>query len=601
MTSFVSKIFETVYVSPSVTRSKILLLLGLTFAGTFLEGFGVAMLYPIMDFVEKGRDFAILAGSSRMWSWINRSFDVFGIPKKLVSLMVVVFVLFLISQVFTYLKEVYRKWFTESIYSDVRSIGFRWFVRADAAFYDQHGLGEMINVLTVDGIRAGDGFFTFFNLISASLLFLFYFALLLGLFPMMTVFAMAIMGGLGMILKSRIKKSERIGLRISEHNEKISSAIIERLSGIRLLKLSGSEEKESTRIRDVSESIKEDTYNIFRIRARMELMVDPIAILAGLIILYLSLEVLHMTLAETGIFIFVLLRLLPHVKEIFKTRQRHASLMGSVHRVKELFEKAKNANTIRGGRVGKVELERGIEFKDVWFHYNAEDGFVLKDISAFIPSGKMTALVGRSGAGKSTLVDLIPRLRVPVKGRITFDETPIEDLDLIALRRSIAFVSQEGFLFNDTIENNIRYCRQEASNEEVFEVSRMAYADQFIREFAAGYQTKVGERGLKLSGGQRQRIILARALLQKAAIIILDEPTSALDSESELYIQKAMEGIREARKVTLIIIAHRLSTIRSADQIVVLDRGQVMESGTHRDLIHDASWYADMVKMQAVG
>jgi subfamily B ATP-binding cassette protein MsbA len=269
--------------------------------------------------------------------------------------------------------------------------------------------------------------------------------------------------------------------------------------------------------------------------------------------------------------------------------------------VKELLEAAKNAQIIRGGDIRAFGLKKGIQFEDVSFHYPDNDEFTLRDINLFIPAGKMTALVGRSGAGKSTLVDLIPRLRVPSKGLIRFDDTPIEDFDLSTLRRSIAFVSQEGFLFNDSVENNIRYCFPNASFDDVRSVAEMAYADHFIREFPEGYGTKVGERGVKLSGGQVQRIILARALLQKASIIILDEPTSSLDSESEKYIQRAIGEIMGSRQVTLIIIAHRLSTIKSADQIIVLDRGKVVESGSHADLMHDDSWYANMVKMQAVG
>jgi len=213
----------------------------------------------------------------------------------------------------------------------------------------------------------------------------------------------------------------------------------------------------------------------------------------------------------------------------------------------------------------------------------------------------MTALGGRSGAGKSTFVDLIPRLRDTVKGKIMIDDRPIKDLDLHTLRRSIAFVSQEGFLFNDTIEHNIRYCRPNATMGEVIKVAEMAYADHFIRELSKGYKAIVGERGIKLSGGQKQRIILARALLQKASIIILDEPTSSLDSESEQFIQKAMQYLIGEKSITLIIIAHRLSTIKSADQIIVLDKGRVVECGSHGQLMHEDTWYADMVRMQAVG
>jgi subfamily B ATP-binding cassette protein MsbA len=272
-----------------------------------------------------------------------------------------------------------------------------------------------------------------------------------------------------------------------------------------------------------------------------------------------------------------------------------------MQKVQELLEEARHWKPVKGGSIGNVTLRKSLRFDGVSFHYDDRDGFALRDLNIVFPAGKMSALVGRSGAGKSTLVDLIPRLREPERGRITLDDVPIEDFDLKALRRSIAFVSQEGFLFNDTIENNIKYCRPDASIEEIREAAHMAYADPFIDEFPGGYQTIVGERGARLSGGQRQRIVLARALLQKALIIILDEPTSSLDSESERFIQKAMEGIRGTKSITLIVIAHRLSTIQSADQIVVLDKGRVVECGSHRDLMHEDTWYADMARMQALG
>lgn len=559
------------------------------------------MLFPVMDYIEKGRDFLTLARASRMWLYIDTIFSIFSIPKNLISLMVLVFLLLIVRQLFNYLRTVYSTWITEAIFADIRGEGFRWFVRADMPFYDIHGIGELVNVLTVDGIRAGSGIFTFFNLLAASMIFVLYFIFLLFLSPGMTLFAMGIMGCVGLVLKSRITRSGEIGLEVSKYNDKISASVVERLNGIRLIKLSATEEEEIRSIRGFSEKIRENTYKLARIRARMEFTVDPMVILAGLTILYLSSEVFHMTLAKTGIFIFILLRLMPYTKDMFNSRQALAGFSGSLFRVTSLLDKARRSEVIRGGKVASFKLEKGIRFENVSFAYDQRSDFALKNINIWIPAGRMTALIGRSGAGKSTLVDLIPRLRVPSEGRITVDSQPIEEFDLKILRRSIAFVSQEGFLFNDTIENNIKYCRPDANMDDVARVAAMAYAEGFIREFPEGYETVVGERGVKLSGGQKQRIILARALLQQASIIILDEPTSALDSESEVYIQKAMEGLRARGGITMIVIAHRLSTIRSADQIIVLDRGRVIECGSPSELMHEDTWYAEMIKMQAVG
>lgn len=594
------KIIEAILFFPSITKLKILSLLGITITSACFEGFGVAMLFPVMDFIEKGKDFNALAETSKMWLYMKKLFELFNIPKTLISLMIIVFILLMIRQLFNYLRMVYSAWITESILDDIRTNGFSWFVKADMPFYDKYGVGQLINVLTVDGIRTGGGIFSFFNLLSASTIFVLYFIFIIMLSPGMTLFALSIMACVGIILKSRITRSGEVGNKVSEYNERISSAIVERLNGIRFIKVSATEEKEIELIKRLSQKIKRSKYDLSRIRARMEFMVDPMVVLAGLIILYVSVEIFHMSLAKTGIFIFVLLRLMPYTKDIFKSRQALAGFSGSLFRVKEMLDAGKGAFAIKGGSIKKITLRKGIRFENVYFYYNDEDGYVLKDINIFIPAGKMTALVGRSGAGKSTLVDLIPRLRVPIKGKITIDDIPIEDFDIRALRQSIAFVSQEGFLFNDTIENNIRYSRPDASKQDIIKAAKMAYADNFIREFPEGYKTVVGEKGMRLSGGQKQRIILARALLQRAKIIILDEPTSALDSESEQYIQKAISEIMATKKITMIIIAHRLSTIKTADQIIVLDKGRVLEVGNHLTLMHEDSWYADMVKMQAI-
>lgn len=593
---------EIIFFTPYITRAKIAVLMAVTVTATFFEGFSVAMLYPVMDFIEKGKDFNALAGTSRMWSEIVRVFDFLRIPKNLIALMVLVFGLLMVRQLFNYWKATYGAWITENIGNDIRGTGFGWLAEADIPFYDRHAVGELTNAIVgVDGARASNCIIAFFSVISSSMMMLIYIIILLIFSFQMTLLAACIIGCVGFVLKSRYTKTSEIGTEVSRFNKTISSAIVERLNGIRLIKLSAKEKDETRKIKALSEEIQLNNYHISKIRAKMEFTIDPLIILAGFIIIYFSSEVFHMSLAKIGIFVFVLMRLMPYARTTFKTSQSLLGYSGSLKRVRDLLEQAQKARVICGGAIETLDMERGIRFEGITFSYHQEDGPVLQDLHITIPAGKMTALVGRSGAGKSTLVDLIPRLRVPSGGRITIDDIPIEDFDLRTLRRAIAFVTQEGFLFNDTIENNIRYARSQASFEEVVKMAETAYADHFIRAFPKGYKTVVGERGVKLSGGQRQRIILARALLQRASILILDEPTSSLDSESEKYIQKAMEGIRNSKGITMIIIAHRLSTIKSADQIIVLDKGRVIEHGDHGQLIHEDKWYADMVKIQMSG
>jgi subfamily B ATP-binding cassette protein MsbA len=238
-----------------------------------------------------------------------------------------------------------------------------------------------------------------------------------------------------------------------------------------------------------------------------------------------------------------------------------------------------------------------VRFEDVVFRYNFADGTrALDGVDFLAPGGKVTAIVGRSGAGKSTLFSLVCRLFDAESGRVSIDGADVRDVTLESLRRQVAVVAQEAVLFNDTIRQNIRFGRPEATDAEIEAAARAAAAHGFITAMADGYDTVVGDRGARLSGGERQRITLARAFLKDAPILLLDEATSALDSESEHLIREAIARLASGR--TTLVIAHRLSTIRAADRIVVMEAGRVAESGTHDELIAAGGLYARFYRLQ---
>ncbi|MGH7442909.1 MAG: ABC transporter ATP-binding protein, partial [bacterium] len=240
-------------------------------------------------------------------------------------------------------------------------------------------------------------------------------------------------------------------------------------------------------------------------------------------------------------------------------------------------------------------FNQALRFENVSFEYLAGHP-VLRGVNLDIKCGSMVALVGPSGGGKTTTADLVPRFHDPVEGRITLDGVDLRDLKLQSLRGLIGVVTQETFLFNDTIANNIRYGRPGATDEQVREAARVANAHEFIEKQPLGYDTRIGDRGARLSGGQRQRLSIARAVLRNPPLLILDEATSALDTESERLVQQALERLMHSR--TSLVIAHRLSTVRHADLIVVVEGGLVVDRGRHEELVAKDGLYARLCRMQ---
>lgn len=509
-----------------------------------------------------------------------------------------VFVLFLVMGVFKYSQNYLMKSVGAKIVRDQRNTLFRHMLSLPLSHYGQDSSGKMLSrVVNDSGLLQELLAKNVRDLFVSSGTIVFLAAVAIARRWDLALIAFVIMPMAFYMVSRLSRKLRSISLRAQKQIAFLTESISEGLSGIKVVKSFSREGRESESFINRNQDYYRELMRAARISEGSILIMDIAAGLGiGAIFYYGGTLIVNGVITAGDFLSFVVAVLMTYTpaRRLVLVYNNFQTVLAVIERMDAIrAEPLEQQGTLAPGA-----LSDSIDFSGVSFVYPSKDNYALRDINISIKRGSVVALVGKSGAGKTTFVDLLAGFYRPTSGAVLIDGVDTREMTLKALRGQTGIVSQEVILFNDTVSANIAYGKPDATEAEVVEASKAAFAHEFITALPDGYQTTIGERGIKLSGGERQRISIARAVLKNPPILILDEATSSLDTQSEMLVQKALENLMENR--TTIIVAHRLSTVRNADRIVVLDEGKVVEEGTHGELLETGGHYKRFYSLQMI-
>jgi len=528
---------------------------------------------------------------------IVSNYDKLDVLKYLCLLILITFFL---KNLFTYLQTYFMSVVEQGILKDLRFDLYRHYLELPLSFFTDERKGNLISRIINDVQIVKDSLIAVVNSLFRDPPSLIVYSVVLFMFNWKLTLIIFLLAPVSAVILSKVGNSlKRSSIKSQEKISDITSTLDETLGAIRVVKAFGMEDYETKRFRKENTTYFDLLVKLSRKRALGSPISEFIGVITIVIILYFfGADIIKGQSDMTpGAFIFYLaifFQMMPSLKLFGQMFNSYKEGTAAAERVFGLLD---TEATIVNSPDALVlsEFNDSIEFKNASFKYEKSE-YILKDINLKIEKGKIIAIVGPSGAGKSTLVDLIPRFYDLTSGNLFIDGTDIRNVNIESLRKLMGIVTQETILFNDTIRHNIAYGENDIPISQIIEASKAANAHKFIETIESGYDTVIGDRGVKLSGGERQRLSIARAILKNPPILILDEATSSLDTESEILVQQAIERLMHGR--TSIVIAHRLSTIQNADMIVVLEQGKIAETGTHSKLLLTSGLYKKLYNLQ---
>lgn len=562
-----------------------------------MEAIGLALLVPVFEFIKADGEVEELAQEG-YWRILLRLFSAFDMEVTLSALLALSLALIVARQITVYVRTMMIATVQERITRQTRASCFDGFIHARQELHDQFTLGQFVNSLSIELGLATSALLSPTRALAFGAVGMVYAATLLVVSPVLSALAVAVLGLSMLMMQGLMKGVQRRGKLRLQASEAWTSKVLARLEASRLIRTSGTSASEALKVEVVTRQLEGASLSAFRWRAAIDLLIEPTIFLTALILIYVGIVFLGLSIEAIGLFMIILLRLAPTARAILAERQIVRGNAASLDAIVSLLERLSRAREVPASAAGLPIPERDLRLQGVSFGHNQERGQAVENIDLTLPIGQMTALAGPSGAGKTTLFEILSGLRQPDTGRILFDGVDITERPLAERRQLFTLVPQTAQVLETTPDAHIRYGNPDLSQAELVAAARAAGALDFIQQLPNGFETDLGERGGQLSGGQRQRLDLARALAQTAPILVLDEPTSQLDSESEQIFLETLERVRKSARRTILLIGHRLSTVAVADQIIVMNCGRIVESGTHERLRQAGRWYAEAWRRQ---
>lgn len=567
-----------------------ILVLAMIAAG--LEGIGLSFLVPIIE-LSQGQTAAssasgVLKRFLDLYEFLGISFT---LEYTIIGISGIMIVRYSASFAVGVLKTAIQQRYLRSLQKEA----FDHALTARTAYFDQNGSDDILNAIVTQARQGSSAIDRVIGFLQQVLLSLVYFSIALYLAPVLTLSAVGLLGGISYVFRNLLQSGSSLGETVAAANENVQRAVQAGMQGIRDVKLFRvTDELFSDFDQSINTAVRSNillSVNQSALRSFYQL-ITAITVFA---IIYFAITVSSMSLASLGMFLFAMFRLAPRVSNLNSIVYAVDSDLPHLIRTQEFIDELKSsAETSEETNPAPSSITE-VEFEDVTFAYDTGEQ-IFEDLSFSFETGDFIAFVGPSGAGKSTVVSLLTRLYEPDAGEILADGTPITEYDIEQWRSRISVVRQNPFIFNESLRWNVTIGNREASQQEIEEFCEIAQVTEFLDDLPNGYNTVLGDDGVRLSGGQKQRVALARALLKDADFLILDEGTSDLDSNIEETVHDAIESM--SREYGMLVIAHRLSTVTNADRIYTLEDGQIRETGSHDKLVENNGIYADLYATQ---